>query len=559
MKRTPNVRAGALSILLLVAAPALSLAGQASAAEQPGSVSGKVTVDGKPAAASRLMLTRNLWEQEGETTYTATAGEDGAFRFAGVAPGRYHVVTDTPSYIAAGSAGTDGVTVIVGDGEDVAGVAVTLRHGGVITGRLTDKEGAPIAWQRVSVFKRDETGKKQEVNMLSVDQTMTFTDDRGVYRIYGLAPGTYLVAAGEANEGDSMSIGSARKLYDRHFYPGASDEAEARPVEVTSGGEATGIDIELSAQTKTYRASGRVVDAETGAPIKGVMCGYTQYVDDRAGSGFAFSGLTGAKGEFSLSGLRPGRYAALAMPQDESVSAYFADTAPFEVVASDVESVVVKMRRGGSISGRAVVEGASGPSAALLKTYVRTNPVAGENDDGMGFIRAKSAPIAADGAFTVTGIPPGSYTIELAWSDPVPPFALLRVERDGAPTREPFVVEGGETIGDVTVVLAAGTASVRGHVAFSGERPADSWAQASLTREDTGAVASNTDVGDDGRFLFERVPAGVYTVTVALSYQSSDRKPVTAKGTVEHVTVGATGRSDVEVAVDLRGGKGEDR
>src|ERR1044072_8050281 len=89
------------------------------------------------------------------------------------------------------------------------------------------------------------------------------TDDRGVYRIYGLAGGRYKVSVG-ADASDGIIRGGR---YQRTFYPDVSDQSKGAIVELKEGGEANNVDIKVGRATQTYAASGRVIDAETGVPI----------------------------------------------------------------------------------------------------------------------------------------------------------------------------------------------------------------------------------------------------------------------------------------------------
>jgi hypothetical protein len=66
------------------------------------------------------------------------------------------------------------------------------------------------------------------------------TDDRGIYRIYGVAPGRYRVSAGVSDDDTYPSIRTGRVSYRRTYYPDAPDAADAKIVEVTAGGEAPG-------------------------------------------------------------------------------------------------------------------------------------------------------------------------------------------------------------------------------------------------------------------------------------------------------------------------------
>ena len=81
------------------------------------------------------------------------------------------------------------------------------------------------------------------------------TDDRGIYRIFGLEPGRYIVGVGASSEDAVQPIGN-RGLYKRAYHPDAVDESNARIIEVTPGGEIKNVDIKLSRDQKAIRHRG---------------------------------------------------------------------------------------------------------------------------------------------------------------------------------------------------------------------------------------------------------------------------------------------------------------
>ena len=124
------------------------------------------------------------------------------------------------------------------EGEAVTKIDFILVRGGVVTGRITDSEGHPIIGERVSITLKDgspDTGGPMA--MLSGPRNRT--DDRGIYRAYGLAPGSYRVSVGQAASAGAVSImGMGGSQYVKTFYPGvlmsprqrlSKSRKEARP------------------------------------------------------------------------------------------------------------------------------------------------------------------------------------------------------------------------------------------------------------------------------------------------------------------------------------------
>jgi hypothetical protein len=128
------------------------------------------------------------------------------------------------------------------------------------------------------------------------------TDDRGIYRLYGLQPGTYLVTTGgnpgffglpNAYEGDAPT-----------YFPSSTRDTAAE-VPVRGGEEATGIDIR-------YRG-------ERGRTISGIVSGvmdqslrYGLSITLSQASNGAYESITyvqpGTKPSFSFNGIGDGEY-----------------------------------------------------------------------------------------------------------------------------------------------------------------------------------------------------------------------------------------------------------
>src|SRR6185503_7050296 len=97
-----------------------------------------------------------------------------------------------------------------------------LVPGGVITGRVVDSEGQPLIEQHVAVVPADERAQRRP------NASGVATDDRGVYRIFGLPAGRYKVSVGDPN----FYSGVRPRVVTQTFYPDVTDAAKAGIVEV---------------------------------------------------------------------------------------------------------------------------------------------------------------------------------------------------------------------------------------------------------------------------------------------------------------------------------------
>lgn len=544
----------ALSAIL--SAPAIQAQ---SATNETGQISGVVSIGGKPAQG--ILVSVSLIENTSpmrKPGSQATTDEGGRYKLTGLAPGRYAVRPIAPALTALDDADPRiGKPVALLEGETVDGIDFKLGRGGVITGRVTDTSGQPVVAERVTLTSIDRRGQKHPV-YLNV-YFMYETDDRGIYRLFGLAPGRYLVSVGFDTSGGVVRIGTAAGYYSRTFHPDVTDESAATMIELAEGGEATGVDIVVNRSSKTYTASGRIIDGETGRPVANIGYGYGNLPSGATSpSSFGWtSNRTDSKGEFRMEGVLPGRYAAFAVPEGESD--FYSDPAPFEVTNSDVTGIEVKLRRGATISGDVVIEGPDDPelSAKISRLTVQTLAMSA----GMGMPRFSPSRVAPDGTFRVSGLQPGAYSLRLGPMR-VEEFAVVRVEREGMDVSRGIDVGPGEQIAGVRVVLAHGTGVIRGQVTFEGADPAKPiFAYASLrsaaeldARSRPPVRSPSTQVDARGRFLIERIPPGEYELSIIIS--GLRQQPAQTKKTVA-VTNGAV--VDVSFVINLKAGEKEDR
>ena len=214
---------------------------QSKDAKQPtGSISGVVTIDGKAAADVGVMLFRIVTgDAEAPAIARKRSDRDGKFLFEGLYPGEYGIEAYSPGRLVFDQTDEEGaVAIAVAEGASVKDVAIALELGGAITGRLVDDNGNPITSQSVDVYAITPSGKS------SVWRSAAESDDRGVYWVFGLPPGAYVVGAGRETSLDAIDI-DLTVHYDRSFNGGSTTLEGARHVEVARGEETQGVDIVL--------------------------------------------------------------------------------------------------------------------------------------------------------------------------------------------------------------------------------------------------------------------------------------------------------------------------
>ena len=86
-----------------------------------------------------------------------------------------------------------GVPIAVEEGQQIADLTIKLPRGAVISGRIFDHRGQPLRHAPITVMEyRTVNGKRI---LWSLGSAWPPTDTAGMYRAYGLAPGSYIVSA----------------------------------------------------------------------------------------------------------------------------------------------------------------------------------------------------------------------------------------------------------------------------------------------------------------------------------------------------------------------------
>ena len=513
-------QAASRGALALAAALVFALAPAAlSQREAPASVAGRVTDGERGVFGITVTLVSNDPSQRFRAVARAKTDGDGRFLLSNVPPGRYQIVPYAPAFVVQGLTENypPGRPLTLLAGDEVKDIDFSIERGGVITGRVTDGDGNPIVAEAVQVMPVEPNGRPQQLRNV-FDQRDHMTDDRGVYRLYGLPPGRYRVYVGQSAENTGAVSFGRRRLFRRTFHPDVTDQAQARVVELKAGDEAENVDITLGKPIKTFKASGRFVIAETGEPVPNLTYGYGTI--DAAGrriGTFGSGQASNARGEFQTEGLAPGRYAVFNMPGEQATE-FYSESSPFEIVDADVTGLVVKVKRGASVSGVIQIEGVSDRAlAARLLSQVRVYGWSESRNQMSPPFSQRPTPTAPDGSFRMGGLRPGKLRLGYA-GDNIKGLNLSRVELNGVNIANGIDIADGAQLTGVRMVLAYGTGVIMGQTSFlNGTPPPGSRVIVQVRRagaQPPGDFGRTAEVDARGFFRVEGLPAGDYEVSV---------------------------------------------
>ncbi|MDQ3009136.1 MAG: carboxypeptidase-like regulatory domain-containing protein [Acidobacteriota bacterium] len=561
--------ANRVSILFLSMILTTTLLAQTPPKEGTATVSGIVTQKGAPARGAMVALQPPGGEVRFELKNVLRVKTDdtGRFRFEKIKAGRYYLGAITPGYVAPGETryGPQGKAIHIAEGENADGIEIALQFGVVVTGRVADSQGNPVVGEGVSLSRLNAQGKPENL-FLGQNGGMYATDDRGIYRLYGLPAGRYTVSVGFAQAPNSITMTSRRVFYPKTYHPDVTAEAQAKIVEVAEGAEATGVDITIGGLKKNYDVAGRVIYAETGKPIADIEVHYGSFDREgkRIGAWGSFNVKTNEQGEFRFPNVLPGKYGMFAGTWSiRATSDAYSEPAPFEVTDSDVSDVEIKLKRGGSISGVAVIEGV-GDQAILAKLSQLQLWVSVTSQEPVAPNQGNTAKIAAGGGFRFSGVQAGKARIAISQdsmspSSPSRSFSVLRIERSGALQNDGIEVSAGEQITGVRVVLGYGTGVLLGQVKIiGGQLPDTVRLSVRAQRLDSSvAVGSGGQPDPHGQFRIENIPPGEYELTLR-SYLTSNDEPLGYAELVEklktakrRVTIGSEAETPATITLDL--------
>jgi len=387
----------------------------------------------------------------------AVSDSEGHFAFDSLAPGRYRVTASRNGYVNRGPRPGAGLSLVtLSSGQQVSGFVVRLTPSAVLAGRVTTEGDEPLPNVSVEAMKYTYQNERRQLTEVGTSTT----NDRGEYRIWGLAPGKYYIRATHPR-GEAARPGGL--VYVPIFYPGVTDPARTQPVELHPGDEATGIDMTF-VPVRSVRVSGRVLNVNS-QPDKGAQITLV------GGSGsFTFpagQGSADAKGAFEIRGVPPGSYTLIAEQFGNGEGdKVMRGRATVEVGETNVSDVEVVTGPGSSVSGHLHVEGKS--NVDFSKINVALDPL----DDlaGLGFAPdVSSIPLRPDGTFQFHDVPEGTYRVNII---PVPGGYYLKPSGEGD-AAEAGVKVGHNRSAAVELTLSAGAGGVSGtvtrdHQAFAG-------------------------------------------------------------------------------------------
>jgi hypothetical protein len=284
---------------------------------------------------------------------------DGRFELRDMPAGSYNISVSKAGYVTMqyGQRRPNqggGTLLEVRDGQLVEKIAFSLPRGGVITGRVTDEYGDPIAGAQVNALQYRFMGGGRRLTPAGGGST----DDLGNFRIFGLAPGEYFVSGVMRSPmmmgGPGMTT-TTTEGYAPTYFPGTPSPAQGQRVTVRAAQETTNVSFALSV-TRLVSISGRVMTAAS-EPVVQAMVRLAPADRSEMGMMMMGGGFTRADGSFQIGGVTPGSYSVMVMPRDfNNASSVEFGQARVTVGTDNIENVLIVTSRGATLRGSIVTE-----------------------------------------------------------------------------------------------------------------------------------------------------------------------------------------------------------
>lgn len=563
--RTPRVR----RLLVLVLLVKVTVGTAVSAQVRPpkvakptgtGVIAGKVSkaATGEPLRGARVALHAQGAEEGGYEGSEVVTNESGEFAFSGLAAGAYALFVERTGYVKQqygerpsrfrlGSSGTP-LTLLAG--QEMRDLEFKMVAGGVITGRVYDRYGdvAEGAQVNASQFTR---GRALPVGRAT-------TNDLGEYRLYGLAPGEYVVSASPRDTSSGAFYGlrspggmarvtaqvasEPREVGGQTYYPGVAEAAHASKLEVAPGQEIGGIEITIRAM-RVYNVRGRVSLPEKvkAEHVHLILVGKEGFGD------MGGRGVVEADGTFVIPNVPSGSYRLMGVAMDpaQGLGGSFSAQMEVTVANSDVEGLHIALGGGAEVSGRLQIEGKTTLPANASVTLVTR----GTEGFGGGHGLVKD-----DGTFLISNVTPGTYMVSTTAAMGDGGYYLKEARLGGQNVRESLQVSGA--ISGLELVLASDGGTLSGRVLTEENLPATGAIVVLVAGDGKGAAwvldGKWGQADQHGRFIIKAIRPGEYKLvatedTGAYELRGDGELPKEVLEQATSVRIDASGQHTVEV------------
>jgi protocatechuate 3,4-dioxygenase beta subunit len=501
-----------LVLCLLLGARAGAQPQSADSPTNTASVAGTVVKEPGSQPLKKVLLHLIAEDQKQGGNYTADTDSEGRFRFDKVEPGRYRLLLEKTGFHQINPRGhlAEGSALSAHAGEDIHDLLFQMLPSAVITGRVVDEDGDPLAGYGVSLLRK-RPGKSREPELAGEERT----NDLGEYRFPGLFPGQYLVAVVPIpdisnflpkSKDPAEPAAKPDLSYLTTYYPGTTDSTQASVIDLRAGDEMP-VNFTL-VPARSYRIRGVVtgIPANQKPMVQLISRGVTQRMDGADVS---------TDGQFEIRGVAPGSYSITVFSGAEGQT--LSARQNITVVASDVDGIKLLPTRPFTLLGHLRCEGQPPKDMTQYTVSLR-----GTDDVEGGSIYAIPGGVSGTqvdrvGDFRFTDLTPGSYLVQV-YDRERPDTFLKWVSLGSSNADTGFRLTGP---GSLELVVSSRGATLEG-VALDKDQPASNATVVAVPEEKYRQLHDRYGIGftdQNGHFTIRGLAPGRYT---AFAWQDLD-------------------------------------
>jgi hypothetical protein len=439
-------------------------------------------------------------------------------------------------------------------------VSLALSRGGVISGTVYAPDGEPVSGAQVRVFRVGYTNGFRRPQAAGG----TTTDDRGSYRVTNLLPGEYFVSAVQnpmmpaalARAEDEMFHAAVRAArqggrtprsvtvpatpgrvetpdgFVPTFHPNAVAIGAAQGIDVGAGEERSNVDV-----TVLDLRGSTIAGIVAGAPPNAAVQVSLVNDDPLTESGQRFYTRASADGTFTLRNFAPGQYTiparivpgpvvtslgggrqTVTQPKEVDPALRMWATASLFVDGQTSPRVVLTMQPPRSVSGTVQFD-----ASMSRQSDVSIMLAASPSSRVAPFVGPQPrSTVAADGTFTIAGVPAGSYVIRASSS-------MASAMLGGQDLLDfPLIVDGDRDVTGIVVTLGGHRGALTGRLMDAAGAgvpdctivvaPSDRRYWISGSRR---VLTARPDL--DGRYTVNGLPAGEYLVAAVTDLENGQQ------------------------------------
>jgi Carboxypeptidase regulatory-like domain len=593
------------SPMLVIVAAVIAAQGLAAASQSQGLARDAIPAVAPPTGAGGLSgVVRDLAGQPVRRASVIISGDmrlermtvsdsNGRFGFSGLPAGRFTVTAEKAGYprmsYGAKRPYRDGAGVFLREGERLSNLEIRLARGAAMTGTVFDERGEPMpgvplmAWQIRTALDGERT-----LDYPPQGAETVVTDDRGVYRVFGLAPGDYTIGTTWYFSGQGPDVrvpteaeylaafpdparpsattagkpaeppgDTPRFNYSPVFSPGSTDPLAAATVTLGAGDEQRGVDLRMQFQP-TSRINGTIVNP-AGSPVM------TQLMFTRQSPVKALNTTqvrpSQPDGRFTIDSVSPGFYGLLAETRGRTDGPALWAMADLTVAGGDVMNVTLSLQPALEVSGRVVFDGATlEPPVDLSRVSVRLRGTAAMSASTVSAVDAA-------GAISVSGVIPGPYTASgsvpggtpaASASDPAWRVSSVTVGGRDVTDRIFDISEAGAA--DLIITFSDKVSTLSGTLTSSAGAPETDYFIIAIPDDREFWIPQSRRIAStrpdaSGRYAFHGLPSGNYRIAVTTDLVPRDLQEVSTLEQLAAQSLATTIGPGEKKTLDIRTGR----